>query len=451
MSFKKELKFTNNTKSDDPISKFSSNHVKSRHSINYTNPRTGKEQTQNYLDMNDVVVPVLIKKGSDGQIYFAMEYTYIPARKQIYLELPSIGMEEEKDSYSDSDILTTVVNLTDILQLTPTNGNINNLSSNYDAVSQSFTNQTAKIVELGVKNEQGDKRLNWVPVSCLHDILSREDIPMSIQTKYALLLFANKHKDEIAQFKDTKVDVDLDLLSSNESFGSRDDDEEIWPHKHRFGIAKEKTSGTIQDLRGIGKIDYASENIEDDFDGVSQETSVYGMSKNSIQCVVTRINNGKVQVGLMPQHRSPFIDKEKINEIFIETPAGMIDEIDYNNTNSDEIAGKNAAVREVAEEAKIRIYPNWLIRLSQDLLLSQGTEELSKFYLVKLPKNYEQLEEEKQDEQEAIGKLQWHDLDTLDIDNLHAPMPTKISLLMARNYIQREKDKEKENAKLADR
>lgn len=450
MNFKDEIVYTNNnTKSDDTIDKFAPNRVKSRHSINYTNPRTGKTQTQNYLDMNDIVVPLLIKKGSDGQIYFAMEYTYIPARKQIYLELPSIGMEEEKDSYSDSDILTTVTNLTDILQLTPTNGNINNLSTNYEPVSQSFINQTAKILELGVKNEQGDKRIHWFPISCLHDMLSRTDIPMSLQTKYALLLFADKHKSEIAKIDETKADVDLDLLSSNKSFGSKDDDEVIWPHKYRFGVAKEKTSGDIQDLKGIGKIDYASENIEDDFDGVSKETSVYGMSKNSIQCVITRINNGKVQVGLMPQHRSPFVAKEKIKEIFIETPAGMIDENDYNNTNSDEIAGKNAAVREVAEEAKIKIFPNWLIQLSQDLLLSHGAEELSKFYLVKLPKKYEQLEEEKQDEQEAIGKLQWYDIDTLDIDNLHAPMPTKISLLMARNYLQREK--EKENAISGDR
>lgn len=464
MSFKDELVYTNNTNSNDPMSKVAPGRVNSRHSITYTNPRTGKEQTQNYLDMNDIVVPIMIKKGDDGQIYFAMVNTYIPATKKIYLELPSIGMDEQKENYSDSDIFTSVIKLTNMLQLSQTNGNINTLSSNYDPVSQSFTNQTAKIVELGVKNEQGDKRLNWLPVSCLQDMLDRWDIPMSIQTKYALLLFAEKHKDEIAKLNPTKMD---EIIPTNIVFGERDNDESIWPHKHRFGVAKEETSGIIQNLMGSGWIDYASENIEDNPNGVSKETSVYGMSKNSIQCVLTRTVNGKVQVGLMDQHRSPFITKKEINEVFTETPAGMIDEKDYikakyddeaeKNTTAEEIveedyiakldekAGKNAVVREVAEEAKIEIFPEWVTKISQDLLLSHGTEEYSKFYYVRLPANYKTLKEDQQDNEEAIGKLKWYDLDTLDIDELHAPIPTKIALFMAKNIIQREQILETKN------
>ena len=448
-SYINTLVYTNDAKSYDPMSQMSSQRINSRHQISYINPRTGKKQTQNYLDMNDIVIPIIIKKGKDGQIYFAMEMTYIAAAKMNSLELPSIGMQEQKESYSDLDILTSVTNLTDMLQLSQTNGNINYLSSNYDPVSQSFTNQTAKIVELGVKNEQGDKRLNWFPVSCLQDILSRDDIPMSIQTKYALLLFADKHKAEITKLNQTPKDITLTEQEKSEieqeKFDTNSNDKIIMPHKYRFGVAEKEIPGNIQNARGIGLLDYASDTIEDNTNGISKETSVYGMSKNSIQCVLRRVHNGKVQVGLMPQHRSPFITKEKIDEVFIETPAGMIEEIDYNNTDSDNIAGKNAAIREVREEAKIDISPDWLESLSQDLLLSQGTAEFSKFYMVKLPENYKTLEEENQDEQEAIGKIIWYDLDTLDIDKLHAPMPTKIALLMTKNQLQREQELYKNN------
>ncbi len=451
----------NNANSTDPMGTLSSKYASRRISVTYENPDKEKRKekptiTQNYLDMNDILVPVLVKKGDDGQIYFAMEYTYIPARKQIYLELPSIGMKEQKESYTKEDILNSTINLTNMLQLYTSNNEIKDLTSGFDPVSQSFTNQTAKLVELGVKDIKGDKRLQWFPVSNLEDILSR-DIPMSIQTKYALLRFSEKHKNEIAKYKSTEAEIDEELLTNPRAYGHRDNDIVIWPHKYRFGVAKEEIPGPIQDLMGTGRIDYAAENIEYDNDGTAKETSIYGMSKNSVQVVLTRVKNGKLQVGLSPQHRSPFISKQNIKEVFTETVAGMIENKHYENIDitSDEYKNLDLATKEILyhyaalkaakdeaqEEAGVEISSDWLKPISQHLLLSHGTEELSEFYLAKLPENYIQ-GNKKLDEEETIGDIQWYDFDSLDIDSLHAPMPTKIALLMARNYIQKEKEQE---------
>lgn len=450
----------NNAKSHDPMGKESSNYIDSRISVTFENPDEEKRKekptiNQNYLNMNDIVVPLLLKQGDDGQLYFAMEYTYIPARKQIYLELPSIGLEEKKDRYNESDVIKSVSKLANYLQLKlhwsmdPEKNKkritIDDLTSQYDPVSQSFTNQTAKLVELGVENEQGDKRLHWFPVSCLQDLLSR-DIPMSIQTKYTLLQFAQKHKTKFENLEQTEANIDKELINLCKVYGNRDDDRNIWPHKYRFGVAEDKIPGIIQDYIATGKIECASENFRENEKGIIEETSVYGMSKDSVQVVITRVKNGKVQVGLSKQTRSPFISTG--NEIFEEIAAGMIDEKDYQNIDikSDEYknldyanhyAGRNAAAREVSEETGIKILPDSLISLSQDLLLSHGTEELSQFYLAKLPENYIQ-GKQNLDAEESISEITWYDLDTLDIDKLHAPMPTKIALFMARNHIQKE-------------
>lgn len=462
MSFIDKREFKNeNRNTNDPMGEMSSNYVIGRHSVTYPNPlKDNIEQTQNYLDMNDIVVPVIIKKGDDGQIYFAMEYTYIPAKKQIFIELPSIGMQEKKEEYSDLDILTATTNLTDMLQLSQSNGKINDLASNYDPVSASFTNQMAKFVELGVKNQDGDKRLHWFPVSCLQDLLSK-DIPMSLQTKYALLLFEQKHKKEISSITPTEAQIDTELLNSTKKYGEENKDDIIWPRKYRFGVAKREIPAQIQELMAEGRIDYVADNIEEKNDGMSKEESVFGMSKNSIQCIIARIKNGKVQVCLQPQLRSPFIAKNKVNSYFLETPAGMIDEKDYQNIdiNSEEYrdlnqatkgildnyATETAAAREVAEETGIKISSENLIKLSQDLLYSQGTEEMTGFYLAIISSDTEK-GKRNLDEQEVILSEDedsiWYDLDSLDINKLHSPISKKMLLILTKKYFDNQKNKE---------
>ncbi len=463
MIFEDKREFTNENENFDPMEKMSSNYVMGRNSVTYPNQlKNNKMQTQNYLDMNDIVVPIIIKKGDDGQIYFAMEYIYIPAKNQIFIELPSIGMQEKKEEYSDLDILTATTNLTDMLQLSQSNGKINDLASNYDPVSASFTNQMVKFVELGVKNQDGDKRLHWFPVSCLQDLLSKE-IPMSLQTKYALLLFEQKHKKEISSITPTEAQIDKELLNSTKKYGEENKDDIIWPRKYRFGVAKTEIPAQIQELMAEGKIDYVADNIEEKNDGISKEESIYGMSKNSIQCIIARIKNGKVQVCLQSQLRSPFIAKNKTNAYFLETPAGMIDEKDYQNIdiNSEEYrnldqatkeildnyAAETAAAREVAEETGIKISSENLIKLSQDLLYSQGTEEMTGFYLAIIPSDYEK-GKRNLDEQEVILSEDedsiWYDLDGLDINKLHSPISKKMLLILTKKYFDNQKNKEQE-------
>ena len=463
MIFEDKREFTNGNENFDPMEKMSSNYVMGRNSVTYPNQlKNNKMQTQNYLDMNDIVVPIIIKKGDDGQIYFAMEYIYIPAKNQIFIELPSIGMQEKKEEYSDLDILTATTNLTDMLQLSQSNGKINDLASNYDPVSASFTNQMVKFVELGVKNQDGDKRLHWFPVSCLQDLLSKE-IPMSLQTKYALLLFEQKHKKEISSITPTEAQIDKELLNLTQKFREENKEDIIWPHKKRFGVAKRKIPAEIQELMAEGRIDYVADNFEEKSDGISNEESVYGMSKNSVQCIVARIKDGKVQVCLQPQLRSPFIAKNKVDSYFLETPAGGIEEEDYQNIdiNSDEYknlnqatkeivdyyAAENAATRESAEEGGFKISSDNLIKLSQDLLYSQGTEEMTGFYLAIIPSDYEK-GKRNLDEQEVILSEDedsiWYDLDGLDINKLHSPISKKMLLILTKKYFDNQKNKEQE-------
>ena len=454
----------------DPMSPMGSSTIRERFSDEFWNSNKGKLDKQNGIRMNDIVVPVIIKKGDDGQIYFAMQYTYNEAGNKISLELPSIGMQEKKDEYTDLDVLTAITNLTDMLELPQTNGKINELSSNFDALYPSYTDQQAKFVELGVKNEftnkKGDKvqygvkSLNWMPVSCLDDLLSRNDVLMSLQTIYALKLFAKKHKEEIEKVEPTKAEINTDLMEDpykyyQEKYAAEpmaNDEEEtdyekIYENKHRFNVERMKIPNVIQQLRALGVIDYVADKgafVKDSTTKLEEfkEEKIVSLSiADSVQCIVTRkLPDGKVQVAIQKNLRSPFISRG-IDEYFEETPAGLIDQKDAEDATSKEEILENAARRETNEETGIDVSPEntEIVRLIPDFLYSHGGNEITRGFLLH-KKVYESHEEEqKLDEDEVITKYNWVDLDSLDIDGMHTPISKKLLFYLVQEYFEKEK------------
>lgn len=58
---------------------------------------------------------------------------------------------------------------------------------------------------------------------------------------------------------------------------------------------------------------------------------------------------------------------------------------------------------------------------------------MTEIYLAELKKKYVQTKK-KLDEQESISDLEWYDLKNMDIDKLHSPIATKLSLIMSRKF-----------------
>ena len=376
------------------------NYIYCRNEITYFNPSSNKEQMQSYLHMNDLIVPILLKIDNRGTLYFAMQYIYIPARNMIFLELPVYKM--------DKNIDFTINNISQKINYKIINWK--ELSSDFSPVSQSITDQMAKFVEIEVKYEDKKELLQWYPINCLDDLLNKQDINMSLQTKYGLMLFKGKYKNELKKLIPIKFKENKRLLRKH--FNPKQKYLKKIYEIYRFGVVEKYiTDKKVLKLHNKNKIQYFG------------DKSVYATTKNSVQCILTKIENGEVKIGLSKQQRSPFIARDDVDEYFYEAPAGLVE-----NGELFDFAAK----RESFEETGIQINGK-MIKLCNRLLLSYATEEMIEFYLTELEENYVQTKQ-KLDEMENISEIEWFDLKTLDINKINSPLTTKISIIMSRNF-----------------
>lgn len=392
--------------------KYSTEYIYSRNEVTYLNAISGKKQAQNYIHMNDIIVPIILKIN-DGVIYFAVQYKYIPACNKIFLELPAYSVlsqdnKEEYELFTNKDIEYTINKTLEEKNLKRIY--LKELSSNFEPVSQSFTDQMIKYVEIEVQNTNNIDNLNWYPINTINDLINRNDINMSIQTKYGLLLFSEKYKKEIEKIKPTKFHENKKII--NEKFNNEDKEQKKVFEIYRFGIVeKYKIDKKILDLFKNNTIESVGSQI------------VYATSKDSVQCILTKLENNKIMVGLSKQQRSPFIPRQDVDEFFYENPAGLVEKGEIFEV---------AAKREALEETGIQINGK-MHQLSSKLLFSYGTEEMTEVYLAELKDKFVQSKQEL-DEDESISSLEWFNLKTLDIDKLHAPIATKISLIMTKRF-----------------
>ena len=376
------------------------NYIYSRNEVTYFNPSSGKQQMQSYLHMNDLIVPILLKIDSRGTLYFAMQYTYIPALNRIFLELPAYKMEKDIDFTLNSISKKTNYKII----------NYKELSSVFSPVSQSITDQMAKFVEMEVEFEEKKELLQWYPINCLDDLLKKQYINMSLQTKFGLLLFKEKYKNELQKLIPIEFKENKRLL--RKQFNTKQKYLKKIYEIYRFGVVeKYKTDKKVLKLHNKNKIQYFG------------DKSVYATTKNSVQCILTKIENGEVKIGLSKQQRSPFIAREDVDEYFYEAPAGLVEKGELFDF---------AAKREAFEETGIQINGK-MIKLCSKLLLSYATEEMIEFYLTELEENYVQTKQ-KLDEQENISEIEWFDLKSLDVNKIHSPLTTKISIIMSRKF-----------------
>ena len=135
--------------------------------ITYYNPLAKKNQTQSYLDMDDIIVTLILRKNKEGKYQFAMEYKYVPAAERTMLELPVISTMQNTASYDGETI-------EDLLET----GLIDNygidmigyrkIDGTATPVSQSFTNQKATAVLAYTRQEESENNnLEWFDISSL--------------------------------------------------------------------------------------------------------------------------------------------------------------------------------------------------------------------------------------------------------------------------------------------
>ena len=369
--------------------------------ITYFNPSTGKWQTQNYIVLDNIIVSPMVRKNEEtGDFEFALEQKINPSmmkNKQYdgqLLEVPRFIIKKENLSHEELEKILEKECLSKYGEEYFSN---RQLEENYTAVSQSFTNQLANFRVIAVEyNKQSD--LSWYSISSLPNCIKmNEQKPFtSLQTAYALELLYDMYKEEIDNMKEMK------FSSHNFRTAGEIKTKEVSPNKYRFGI----------------------EDIMYEQNGEKQYNT-YATSNNSVQCILTRKStDGLIQIGLSKQQRSPFIEKENFDEYLYEVSAGMVE------------AGElfeDAAVREAREETGYEIKRENLKHLGGPIIISLATQELSDFYLCEIS-NEQQDGERKLDEQENIDSMEWFDLDKLDLEELHVPLPTKYAILRASQY-----------------
>lgn len=370
--------------------------------ITYYNSVTGKWQTQNYIELDNIIVSPMVRiNEKTGEFEFALLHKANSSmvknnqyNGQVW-EVPTFAVgendnisEQESEEIFDEQCLRIYEE---------EYFGSRKLQDGQTPVSQSFTNQLASFkVVLVYYNENSN--LDWYPISSLSNCIekNKREPFMSLQTVYALELMYDMYKEQISNLPKTEFDIHNSREKENIRI------KEIWPNKYRFGIED---------------ITY-NKNGEKEYD-------TYATSKNSIQCILTRKNrNGKIQIGLSKQQRSPFIAKDNFDEYLYEGAGGMLETGE---------GFKTAAARETREETGYDIKEKDLKCLSNPLIISLATQETSAYYLCEL-NNEVQKRNLILDEQENIGEIEWFDLEKIDLEDLHAPLGTKYIILRTIQY-----------------
>jgi len=389
--------------------------------VTYNNETTGKNQIQSYLEMEDLVVPVIIKKDKKTEkILFALQYEALPSSEHYsHLELPDCPFfDDKKDHYSNEDVIKCIDNNMRYLGLEMLGYKY--LDYGETAINQSITDQLMRVACVYVEETETNNSLVWYPISCLADFLEERRLDKStkefttITTKYALRLFYKAFESEIKKEEPTKFYYDRKLIDQDSQWSEY---RIIMPHKYRFGekiVSKEYSDVGVANLGDVYEI---------------------GTSKNSVECLLVKVVDGKKMIGLSKQQRSPFIERKGVDEFFYEEVGGMIEDgEDY----------EEALRREVVEETGIQMSSGKLTQLTGLMMIGKGTQEASIFYLYEMDGS-EIDGDQSQDEQESIEKIEWFDLDQIDLNTFHAPLPTKYAVLLAREYFERAEKKEKHN------
>lgn len=165
---------------------------------------------------------------------------------------------------------------------------------------------------------------------------------------------------------------------------------------------------------------------------------VIAKSKNSVGAIYYKKENEKVMIGLQGQVRSPFLTEEKYKGVLLEMIGGMSEE------GQDSLAN---IVRETREESGYEITKqDCQPILGGASLVTTDAEELTQLYRIDVTGK-----ERKDMQLDAQGefinrKIEWKELSqTVEhIQNLKAPLGTKIAILLLDRILEKELEKEEE-------
>lgn len=287
------------------------------------------------------------------------------------------------------------------------------LDSGKTPISQSFSNQLANFMLLEVEKIDKNKKdgLSWFSLKYIQDFLELQqkesDYVSSEITIYSFLVFLRKFGRQINFQTLNGTDIFKEITKNSTQIEKQKD---IFKKSPRFNVVEVQTK-----------------------DG---EEDIIATSKNSIGAIYYKVVNGKVMIGLQKQIRSPFLTSDKYQGVVSEMIGGMCE------GDSD---GLDNVIRECREETGYSITrEDCKPILGGNSLVTLDASELTKLYKIDVTgKQRENLDLDKTGEF-IDEKIKWIDLRQVskNIEDLSAPIGTKLAILLLDAQLKRDKKKE---------
>ena len=291
------------------------------------------------------------------------------------------------------------------------------LDSANTPVCQSFSNQLANFMVLEIEKTDQTKKdnLNWVNLNYAEAFLNfqqeKSACVSSGTTIYAFLAFVNQYHQKRESFQTVSNEA-IKLEEPRVQMDRIVSQKEIFMKSPRFQVVEVETQ--------------------------KGKKEVIAKSKNSVGAIYYKKENEKVMIGLQGQVRSPFLTEEKYKGVLLEMIGGMSEE------GQDSLAN---IVRETREESGYEITKqDCQPILGGASLVTTDAEELTQLYRIDVTGK-----ERKDMQLDAQGefinrKIEWKELSqTVEhIQDLKAPLGTKIAILLLDRILEKELEKEEE-------
>lgn len=290
------------------------------------------------------------------------------------------------------------------------------LDSAKTPVCQSFSNQLANFMVLEVEKTDSNKKdnLNWVNLKYAESFLNfqqeKSDCVSSGATIYAFLAFVNQSHQNRELFQTVSEEIKLEKSRAQRDRIVRQKD--IFMKSPRFQVVEVETQ--------------------------KGKKEVIAKTKNSVGAIYYKREDGKVMIGLQSQVRSPFLTEDKYKGVLLEMVGGMNEEFQDSLTN---------LVRETGEESGYEITKqDCQPILGGASLVTTDAEELTKLYRIDVTgKERKNIQLDPQGEF-INSKIEWNELSQTvkHIQDLKAPLGTKIAILLLDRILEKELKREEE-------
>lgn len=373
----------------------------------------GKDCKQSFLDAENLIVAVILRINQNGEAEFALtkkeNLTMLDDNCRLNSTWEALTFEVRNLDKPEEELKQQLEQSGFIL----TNSRM--LDSGKTSIAPSFSNQMANFMLLEVQKHDKTKMddFEWININYLDYFLNmqerKEEYVSSECTIYAFLSFLKKCGKNIEYNYSSGPNPLLQNLNHPLEQDKLVKQSDIYSKSPRFQVVEVKTKE--------GKKD------------------VIAQSKNSIGAICYKIENGKVMVGLQKQVRSPFLTNEKYQGVITEMIGGICE---GEGNSLDDV------IRETREESGYLITEeDCKPILGGKSSVTVDASEFTELYKVNVTGkkrgnlNLDELGEF------IENKIQWLELEEAiqDIQDLSAPIGTKLALLLLDRQLTKERER----------